>query len=445
MNMDIYESISKRVEAFLFQREPSTGIKYGVAERSINFFRLLYLAVQKSQTDDLQSKAHALTYITALAAVPILALSFSIAKGFGMAMALQQFITQRMTGVQPEVLDRIFQYVQNTNVKTLGTLGLLILLYSVVKTLGRMEMAFNDIWKVSQQRSFFRKFSDYLSIIILCPFLVLAATGVTASFRSNTMVDTIMGLQYMGTLIRFLLPLGSYIVLWVAFTAIYIFLPNTRVRITHALAGGIIAGTMWNLVQMIYITFQVGVSKYNAIYGTFASLPLFLIWLYLSWVILLFGAEIAWVMKGSKTAFTLKDAQHYHPTILEHVAAKILMVLGDRFEHGQSPPGTEELARELRVEASLVNALIQRLVKNNIVVELAGEPPTYQPARSLAHITLEQVAEACSSQETYDTFMHSAGLKPDRVDELLREARDLWAARLSQTTVEHLVSAKDKA
>jgi membrane protein len=406
------------------------------------FLQWLYVAVEKSRTDELLFRAYGLTFIAALSIVPMLALTFSIAKGFGMDEALRSLLMERATGIQPEVLDRIFEYVRNTNVKTLGTLGLLAALYAAIKAAGSIEAVFNHIWRVSVHRSFFRKFSDYLSVIAICPLLVLAATGLTASLKSTTLGQTILGMQYVGDFVRHLLSFGSYFSLWIAFTLIYVFLPNTRVPLTHAIAGGVVAGTLWSAAQAVYIGFQVGVSKYNAIYGTFASLPLFLMWLYLSSAILLFGAELSWAVGGLKSTQQGAIAKEPPSLIKEEMAVKIMAFIAFKFHKGEPPPTEEDLASHLKSDALLVGAIVERLRKKNLVAELINPPQTFQLARAAERITLDEVVAAVREGEGNYSSIKEEGMK-DEVIRPLFEAREQFARRLSQTTVLDLLSLQD--
>jgi membrane protein len=439
--MSLVQTILSRLEAVLFAPHRSAQ-KSRSRHGLITILQWIYLAVQKSRDDELVFKAYSLTFIAALSIVPILALTFSIAKGFGMDEALRSLLMERATGVQPEVLDRIFEYVRNTNVKTLGTIGLLAALYTAIKAAGSMEAVFNQIWRVSVHRSFFRKFSDYLSVIAICPLLVLAATGLTASLKSTTLGQTILGMQYIGDFIRFLLSLGSYFSLWIAFTLIYVFLPNTRVRITYAMAGGVVAGTLWSVVQAVYIGFQVGISKYNAIYGTFASLPLFLMWLYLSSAILLFGAELSWAVGGLKSAHHRTKTKETLSVIMEEMAVKIMVLFALKFQQGAPPLTEKDLVSHLRADASLVASILERLHNKNLVAALISQPQAFQLARAAERITLKDVVAAVQETERYYSPLNGERLK-DAVCRPLWEARERCAQALSQTTIQDLLSLQD--
>ena len=440
--MDLISEARDKIESYLFPPEEPRKDRPLYRKAPLSFAQVAYLALLKYQRDRVDFKAYALTYLTALAIVPMMALSFSIAKGFGMASMLRQALFDRLTGVQPEVLDKIYEYVSNTNVKTLGTLGLVFIVYSVIKTVGSMETAFNQIWNVTKQRSFVRKFSDYLSVMVIFPFLLLAATGVTASLTSATMVDALLSVRYVGPALKFVLSLGSYFTLWVAFTMVYSFLPNTQVPIKSAIAGGVVSGTLWNIVQMIYIAFQIGVSKYNAIYGTFASLPLFLIWLNLSWMIVLFGAQVAWVAGRDTNPDKLRGTRNLTPESTEDLAVAVMLLVGRRFLGASRPYGKDGLAKNLDTDISLVERVVGNLKAHAILSELSGEKPAYQPARSLDLITLQDIVGAAHSLEKIRETQWRNTLK-HREREALRQARDLSASKLSEITLLDLITSDD--
>ena len=442
--MSIIDTISSRIESVLFSRGTVSEKRPRFVLLGINILRVIYLSIQKSRKDEIQTKAHALTFITALSIVPLLAISFSIAKGFGMDMRLKTLLYEHMTGVRPEIIERILEYVRNTNVGTLGTLGLMIIIFTALKTVESMENAFNKIWGVTKQRSFFRKFSDYLSVIVICPLLVIAATGLTASLKSNTFVDMLLKTEYVGTLLHFVLSLGSHFTLWLAFSATYIFLPNVRIPIWHAFVGGICAGTMWNVVQDIYINFQVSVAKYNAIYGTFASLPMFLIWLYVSWLIILFGAEISWALGGEKDIQRLQTTDTLQPNVLENIAVKLTLLSGNRFRRGDKPLTIQETARYLNEDPLLIAHIVKGLNGSGILSKLAEKPHRYQPSRDLEKITIQDIVNAVHGVGKA-VPLRANGNQKDIAVNVLEKARELKKGELSRITLQDLVLMDEKA
>lgn len=240
----------------------------------------------------LSLRAAALTYTTVLSLVPFLAIAFAVLKGFGVQNALEPVLLKVVGESSREVVIRIIGYVNNTNVKSLGLIGLLTLLVTVINLLTSIEEAFNAICGVSETRSLQRRFSDYLSVVVVGPVLLMVAMSMTSSLQSQWLVQWLINHTVLGDAILLLFRLVPYVSVWIAMTFLYSYIPNAKVPLRSALLGGVVAGTIWQFTQWAYFHFQVGVANYNAIYGALAALPIFLVWIYTSWLIVLFGLEL---------------------------------------------------------------------------------------------------------------------------------------------------------
>ncbi|MCK5180552.1 MAG: YihY/virulence factor BrkB family protein, partial [Candidatus Omnitrophica bacterium] len=254
----------------------------------IRQLRIILLAIRGFAEDKCQMRASSLTFFSLLSVVPVVAMAFGIAKGFGFEEMLEKKLMTQLQG-QEEVAVKIISFAQsfleNTQGGVIAGVGIAILFWTIIKVLGNIENSFNDIWGIKKSRTFGRKFSDYLSIMLVCPILFIMSSSVTVLITSQVtlVVEKLAFLGPIGTLIITSMRILPYAVIWVMFTFIYIFMPNTKVNFRSGLMAGIIAGTIYQIVQWAYIAFQVGVSKYGAIYGSFAALPLFLVWLQISW------------------------------------------------------------------------------------------------------------------------------------------------------------------
>ncbi len=311
--------------------------------------QVLYLSARRAYLDRLPFQANALTFITLLGMVPALAISFAVAKGFGFAQALEKLLVENeFLASQSEIFRQIITYVQRTQVGTLGVVGLAVLLLTLLWTLSSMEETFNRTWEVPAQRTMVRRFTDYLSVLVICPLLVLAATGLWAGFSSNSLVRWFLGIAVVGQMAETGLSLGPFIMLCAAFVFIYLFLPNTRVPFWSALIAGVVAAALWWAVQTLYIYFQVGVARYNAIYGGFASLPLFFIWVQVSWMVLLFGNELArshHVCRFGPLPKALTPP--LPPAQREVLALRLMYRVGLRFHQGGEPWSVQALVQAL--------------------------------------------------------------------------------------------------
>ena len=264
-----------------------------------NIIKTIYLCITRFTQDRIINKASALTYSTLLAIVPILAILFAIARGFGFDNLMKSQIINGFGGPS-ETTEVIFQFVDSylSEAKSgifIGV-GLIMLLWSVLNLINNMEMTFNRIWKVQKARSVFRMTTDYMSMLLLMPILIVVSGGL--SIFMSTMLKNVEGFTLLAPIVKFLVRLIPFLLTWFMFTALYIFMPNTKVKFRHALIAGILAGSAYQFFQYIYIGGQLSVARYNAIYGSFAALPLFLLWVHISWTICLFGAEFTYASQN---------------------------------------------------------------------------------------------------------------------------------------------------
>lgn len=272
----------------------------------IRVLRIVILALRGFNEDNCSLRASALTFYSLLSIVPVFALAFGIAKGFGLEKILEKQILEKIPA-QNEVVTNIINFshalLENTKGGVVAGAGVILLFWTVIKVLGNIERSFNEIWGIKRMRSISRRFADYLSVMLICPILLIVASSVTifVAAQAGILTKKIALLGVLAPLISFLLGFLPYTVIWVLFTFVYIFIPNTKVKFSAAVLAGIVAGTIYQVVQWVYVEFQIGVAKYNAIYGSFAALPLFLVWLQLSWRIVLFGAEISFAYQNVDT------------------------------------------------------------------------------------------------------------------------------------------------
>jgi membrane protein len=259
-----------------------------------------------------------------------------------------------------------------------------------------IEEAFNAIWGVREDRPLSRKFSDYLTVLVSAPLLILAAVSITTSLGNKEIVSWFMAREYVGDLHLVALNLVPYVSVWVALTFLYLFIPNTRVRLTSAIIGGILAGTIWQIAQWGYITFQVGVGRYNAIYGTLSLLPIFMIWLYTSWIIVLFGVEVVYAHQNRKTLrLECHGKTLSHAARLE-VALTILVECSASFRRG-APRTAEQMAAGLNLPVRQVKEHLGELEESGFLTRLAGNNPEWHPARDPAAVTVSEVLEQLGS------------------------------------------------
>ncbi|HIJ96065.1 MAG TPA: YihY family inner membrane protein [Desulfuromonadales bacterium] len=371
----------------------SPGDSGDLKGRFVSFFQFSYSIWSNFLLHQGPLRASALTYTTVLSLVPFLAIAFSVLKGLGAQNALEPMLHQ-FAGDSEETITRIIAYVNNTNVKSMGAIGLVMLIVTVTSLMGSIDEAFNAVWGVTETRSLQRRFSDYLSVIIVGPILLLAATSMTSSLQSQWLVQWLIQNTYLGDAILMLFRLLPYLSVWIAMVFLYIFIPNTRVRFSSAVTGGIIAGTAWELAQWGYFHFQVGVANYNAIYGTLAALPVFLVWIYTSWIIVLFGLEIVRAHQHRRQHNSTECAAfQMTTTIREELALALLVQVSCHFQSGTQPTA-QLLADELSVPHLQLEPLLDELEHLGFLVAIAGSTSGWLPARDPSELLVSDILAA---------------------------------------------------
>ena len=347
----------------------------------VNAVRVIHLVFRGFVENECPLHASALTYSSLMAIVPILALALALLRGLGAAEKMEMKILEAVSSMPvqfQEMINHFLVYVGRTNFATLGGVGLALLIWIVIDVLGRVEMSFNRVWGVATPRSLLRKISDYLSILMVVPVLIIAATTLNATLTSPVIIHLVQ--EWLGSaqiLYSRLLSLTPFLVTCSAFIFLYKYMPNTRVNLVPAVISGLAGGSMWIGWQWVYISLQIGISQYNAIYATLASIPIFLFWLYVSWQIVLLGAEIGFALQNYST-YKMEQRAHGASarsrimlalSIMSH-AAQSMMINVPHFR-------VSVYARTHRVPVRLINEVIEDLVKANLLAEVAAGDGSY--------------------------------------------------------------------
>ena len=372
----------------------------------ITQLRILLLAVRRFNLDKCELRASALTFYSLLSIVPVVALAFAVAKGFGVEKILGEQLMAKMQG-QEEVAERIIGFaqslLQNTKGGAIAGVGIVLLFWTVIKVLGNIEKSFNDIWGVKTPRTMGRKLADYLSVMMICPVLLIAASSVTVLLTTQitVMLERLSFLGYLADVLIVFLKILPYGVIWLVFTFIYVFMPNTKVELKSALWGGVLAGTIYQLVQLAYISFQIGVANYGGIYGSFAALPLFLVWLQLSWLIVLLGAEVSFAHQNVPTYEFEQDCLKVSHSFKRMIALLITYLCVKNFLNAEKAPTAGHISRELEVPIRLVRSVLAELTEARLLSEVCldhREDVAYQPACDIHRLTVAAVIERLDQQ-----------------------------------------------
>lgn len=379
-----------------------------LAHLKLQSFRLGAVAVARFQEDLLSLRATSLTYSTLLSLVPLLAVTFSVLKAFGIQNQLEPVLARMLEplGAQGvEVSTRIIEFVNNIRVGVLGALGVAVLFYTVIALIGKIEESLNHIWRVRRSRRLSRKFSDYLSAVLVGPVLIFSAFALTASAQSHWLVQDILAIRPLGFMVVLATRIMPLVFLCAAFTFLYKFLPYTRVRLSSALVGGIVAGVLWQLAGAGFAAFVATSASQAAIYSSFAILIVFLIWLQVQWLIVLVGGEVAYFHQYPDAY--LQETARKTPLFRERLALLALVEVTQHYLAGKPPWQPTALAATLRVPLSDIEEFIDTFVQRGILLR-AIEP---------AGIALGRPPEQVTVVEIFDTLRGPQPAGPLREDE----------------------------
>ena len=374
----------------------------GVKSFILKHLRIIILTVRGFLEDRCLLRASALTFYSLLSIGPVVALSFGIAKGFGLQERLQTELFKQIPA-QESVLNKILEYAQvlleNTRGGVIAGVGILILFWSVLKVLNHIEYSLNEIWYITEARSWQRKLSNYLSFIVIAPIMLLIYSSVPVFLTSQLtlIAGKVSILDKISPLILLPLKFLPYLLVWGVFTFIYIIMPNTRVKINSGILGGILAGTIYLLTQWAYIHFQVGVARYNPIYGSLAALPLLLVWLNLGWIILLIGAEYSYAHQNVETYEFEPVYTNISPRLKKLGALQVAHLLVKRFSENRPALSAKQISRTLKMPIRLVEDLLGELVLSGVVSKTFQEEFDqlhYQPASDINLWTVNYITSA---------------------------------------------------
>lgn len=394
----MYQKIFNYIDVEIWNIKLETLPKYKAW--SIQVLKIIILSIRYFLRDKCSDRASALSYYTLLTIVPVLAMAFGIAQGFGLENVLAEQIRETFKG-QQEIMNRLLEIVQNvlggTKEEVVAGIGIVVLLWSVLRILSSVEETMNVIWQAKNSRTLMRKVVDYSALLIIVPILVAISSGLTVFITSIVTEYTSEG-SFLGSVapvINFPLKVLPYAIIWLVLTFLYMVMPNTKVDFKAALIGGIIAGTAYQLTQWAYITFQIGASNMNAIYGSFAALPLFFVWLQTSWIIVLFGTELSYSIQHigdyEQRGEVEKVSIHYKKVL----TLTVLHMIIKRFESGKEPLTAKELSVATEIPLKMIEKIIGNLQASKIIshTQLEDKRLAYQPARDISSLTIHQVFE----------------------------------------------------
>ncbi len=359
--------------------------------------QLVALTIRGFQTDQLLLRASALTYVTAISVIPMLGVVIAILGAVGGDETLVEFAIDQLTTVAPEVRETVRNYAAKLDFASFGTVGGAVVFGTAIFALRHLESTLNDIWGVVAPRNLARRFSDYLAVMVVAPISTGVAVSLATTLQSGRLVGWLLEYPLFAQIYGLGLAQIPVLVLFLGFTFLYWFFPNTEVRIRAAALGGLVAAVLFAAARTIYVDFQIGAATYHAVFGALSAVPLILAWLYACWAVLLLGAEVAFAAQN--LAFARREMRSGESSVAEQeaVALEIAVAVGKRFREHRDPPSAENLADALDEPIRLVRRLCEDFERAQLLRAVHsgdGMDPAYLPAAPLRDLTVGAVLRA---------------------------------------------------
>lgn len=407
----------------------------------------IFQAVYRDLSDGLPTlRAMSLVYTTLLSMVPLLAVGFSVLKGFGLHNQIEPLLIQMLQPLGEkgaEIATQIIAFVDDIDVGLLGAMGIALLLYTVITLIHKIERAFNHTWHITEYRPLVQRISDYLSVIMIGPILVLTAIAITAAITSSTLVNTLSHIEPFGIIFTTAGNILPYLLVIVAFTVVYLLVPNTRVKFASAFVGALIGGILWESTGWIFASFIANSSNYTVVYSSFAILVIFMIWLYLSWLILLIGASIAYYHQHPDKIPDDQNLASLSNRMKEKVALLAMYHIGHNFHHNQPAWTSSELSDVLNISSEALSEVLHTLECDKLITRHQDRDISYLPGQSLENIfvirILESIRKHNESTCSKTDFVHSEEI----IDGLMSKVDDAIENSIQQLSLKELITPKN--
>lgn len=395
----------------------------------VKTLKIIYVSVTEFLNGQVTQKASALTYSTLLSIVPFLAVLLSIAAGFGVRESVQDQLYDYFPAHRVEIsqaLEFVKKYMEQIQSGIMIGIGVVFLIYTVIMLLAAVEDTFNDVWHIHKARSWSQRLLGYMTAFILIPILMTLSGGANVFIRSFHDTALFSGQFSMTPVIEFILRFIPFIIVWVVLSTLYYLLPNTKVKLSASLVAGAVAGSVFQVFQMIYISGQLWVSKYNAIYGSFAAIPLLLLFIQFSWIICLFGVQLTYAIQNVERYAFKEQSERISRRYVDFIALIIMKKICKSFQYQGEPYISERLAKECHLPLLIVNDTLEKLVKAGLLLEIQrdGFPyePIYLPNLDIHQITVGRLVTTMDRFGSED-FRIDTGEEYATEWELLRNTR----------------------
>ena len=398
---------SKAIDALIrFGKYCSTGVWQDPRSTfKVRIIKVGNLSVRSFLDRDLQTKSMSLTYSTVLAIVPGFALLFAIGRGFGFQKLLEDQLFMSFPAQKHFItfaLKFVDSYLTEASQGIFVGVGIIFLLWTLVSLLSDIETAFNQIWDIKKDRSFYQKVTDYIAICLMVPVLMICSSGVSIFMSSSLQSST--HFSFLTPIVNIGLEASPFILAWLAFSISFYLIPNTKVRFKYAASAGAVCAVMFQMLQMLFISGQIYVSKYNAIYGSFSFLPLMLIWLQFSWLILLFGCVLTYSLQNVFAFNFLDNVVPPSENYIRKITIIIMAVVSARFRAGKTPLTRNQLSMLHDIPIRMVTRICDKLHKAGLVnfIYLPDDRVGVAPATETQDLTAGELIERLDSTGSSD-------------------------------------------
>lgn len=403
--------------------------------------RLLIAVGRDLHEGYLTLRATSLVYTTLLSFAPLLAICFSVLKGMGAHDQIEPFLRkflEPLGGQSADIAARIVEFVDKIQVGVLGSVGLILLVYSVISLMSKIETAFNDIWRVPNARPFALRLRDYLSVLLIGPLFLFLSVGMTASVQHMDFFSRYLDINMVNIATTWIFSIVPYVLFMLAFAALYMFMPNTNVKAGPALTAGFVTGVMWKLLGWLFGIFVTGSASYAAIYSAFAALVLFMIWLYTGWLIVLAGASICYYLQNPSNQRLPRSFRHLGTRNREKLALQIVAEIGADFYGAQAGYDAQALAAKLLLPAIVVEDVVNDLMHIHVLTVSEEGAKHYVPARPLDATTVDHMLTALRGIDGGDILNGDRLVANDTIERLMHKSDEIQAEIFGKITLKQL-------
>ncbi len=387
-------------------------------------------------------RAMSLVFTTLLSLVPLLAVSFSVLKGFGVHNQLEPALISLLEPLGEKGLQlsqQIISFVDNINVGVLGSIGLLVLIFTVLSLVKKIESAFNFTWRLTVTRNIFQRFSNYLSVILIGPLLLFTAAGITASFNSSAVVNKIAAIEPFGTILLFIGAAVPVILTILVFTLIYVLIPNTKVRFKSALFGAVIATILWKMTGTLFKMFIADSTNYTAIYSGFAIMIIFMLWVYISWLIVLTGASLSYYHQNPDRISDQSQIIRLSCRLREKLALTVMQLIATSFHKNEGSWSLKTLAKKINVSEPALTIIMPALESNKLITTTGESNTHYLPSQSLENITVDMILNAARNAEETPRLCPDDVNTASQVDDIILTLEKAISASVKSKTLKDLI------